>query len=452
MRLQCLILCLLLLFTSCDSGKKLMEEGNRNYLAGNFDDAATYFYNVLLRNPKNIEAQQALKKTGNIVLNAKFSSFGKYVIENNSESAVRQYLSCKKYYKKVQEVNVELDWPHMYDEVYEDIKNEFISKQYDEGLILMQQNKYEKAENIFLKLSEFDPNYKEATVLRPGSIIEPVYLNGIRMMEIKNYKQAYQDFTKVLKQDDNYKDAIRLKSEALKMASIGLGILSVQNQTQSVGFDKKLYQQIFSTLIQRKSPFLQIVDQGQIDRYLPEKDERTIGITNPESAGRVGKIMGLNYVLMIALSNLQNESYGPKTDSIPAFEAITETTLPNGTNIPRNITIFKKVQYADTYQKNRIFYQVFYQLVSTQTGQVVVSDLIKEEQSDEFHSKNYQGNINTLFPELPKDNLMPTRSIEWKEQFNSVKRTVLSMEVMTQNVCEIIAAKMFDDIKVYIEK
>jgi tetratricopeptide (TPR) repeat protein len=440
------------LIASCDPSKKMMQDGNRQYELGNMDGAANYYYNVLLVKPGHIEATQGLQKAGSIVLNGKFSQFSKYVVANDQANSVHQYLSCKKYYKRCNSVGVELEWPSMYDEIYEDIKNDYISKLYDEGIQLMQDNKYDIAEQKFTAISEIDSTYKNATVLRTRSLLEPLYQHGIKMMETGNYKEAYRDFNKIIAQDITYKNSKSLRDEVLVKASVGIGIMLVQNQTKEQGFDVRLYQQIVASMVVSKNPFLKVVDRAELERMLREQELGMSGMVDPESAAKAGKLIGLKYVLMTALSDLVYEDPGVLTDSIVAYEAVSEQIPSTTGGIPQSVTRFKKVKYCDVHQKRRVYYRVFYQLVSTQTAQVVASDVISEELLDETHYATYSGNVSNLYPELPVGNFMPTKPTAFREQFNSVKKEIASKEEMTHIVCKTIAKKMIDEINIYIEQ
>jgi tetratricopeptide (TPR) repeat protein len=442
----------MLFAASCDPSKKFIKEANNAALLGDHDGAANYFYNALLVKPNEPLAMQGLKQHGDIVLQRKFGEFSKLLVANNEEGSVMQYLSCKKYYQKCLNVGVSLAWPTIYDEVYEEIKNAFISKKYEEGLLLMKENKYDKAEISFNKIALVDSTYKDVTVLRAKSIAEPLYQRGVKYLESENYKEALNDFDKVLAVDINYKNTKFLREETVRKGTIGLGVLPVQNQTKTVGFDQKLYQQLIATIVKNKNPFLKVVDRGSLENMLKEQQLGMSGLVDPESAAQAGKLIGLKYVLMTAISDLVYEDIGPTTDSVVAFEAYTETiTLPNS-NFPQSITRFKKVKYADTFQKRRLYYRVFYQLVSTQTGQVVASEVISEERSDEFHNSKYNGNVNALYPELPKNNQLPPKPTEFREQFNQVKRFITSKEEMTHEICRSVAEKLNADILLYIDK
>jgi tetratricopeptide (TPR) repeat protein len=438
---------------SCNPAKKFMEAGNAEYEKGNIDGAANYYYNVLLLKPENFEAKQALEKVGGQVLMSKFSNFSKYLVAKEDERAVKQYISCQKYFAKCKSVGVDLNWPTMYDEIYIDLKNDYVGKQYDSGLDLMKANKYDQAELVFANIAEIDSTYKDATVLRLKSILEPLYQHGIKMMELENYKEAYRDFQKVIRLDKTYKNAANLEKEAITKASVGLGVLPIQNQTNVQGFDVRLYQQIVASLVQTKSPFLKVVDRSSMESLLREQELGMSGIIDPESAAKAGKLIGLKYVLMTAISDLVYDDKGAIGDSIVAYEAYSEqipSTFPNG--LPTTVTRFKKVKYFDQSQKRKLYYRVFYQLVSTQTSQVVASDVISEEEFDEIHYASYSGNVNTLYPELPTGKFMPILPREFRDQFNQVKRELKSREEMTQDVCKKLSQKIIEDILIFMEK
>jgi hypothetical protein len=60
MKKSYIILVLVSLLWACNPAKQYIKKGNEFFLLGNYDDAATYFYNALLADPQNLEAKQAL--------------------------------------------------------------------------------------------------------------------------------------------------------------------------------------------------------------------------------------------------------------------------------------------------------------------------------------------------------------------------------------------------------
>ena len=446
-----LVLCFLLV--SCDPSKRFMKQGNQQFEIGNMDGAANFYYNVLLVQPDNKEAKEALSKSGNQVLQGKFLTFSKHVIANEADLSVKQYLYCKKYFDRCKSVGVLLEWPSMYDPIYEDIKNEYISNKFDEGVKFMRNNKYAEGEQVFNEIAAIDSCYRNATVMRLKSIIEPLYQHGIRMKKEGNFKEANRDFKKVIDLDPNYKNVLTLRDEVTSLASVDLGVVPVQNQTRIQGFDVRLYQQILASLNQNKSSFLNIIDRGSLESGLRDQSITLKDIVDAESAAKAGKILGIEYVLLTAVVDLVYNDEGLFLDSILAYKAITESIPakdPKG--VPQSVTRFKKVNYFDEHQKRRLYMSVVFQLISTKTGQIVSTDNYKEEIQDEFHFCSYAGNLNTLYPELPIGNSMPPKPADFREQFNQVKREIMPKEDMTRELCNRIAQKMIEELKIYIER
>jgi tetratricopeptide (TPR) repeat protein len=156
------IVYLLLLFSlwACDATKPFMHQAQIDMQDKNYNEAANNYYNILLLKPGNTEAKQGLKSSAQFVLDGKFEKFSQLVIENKVPDAVKQYQYNQKYYNRVKSVCAEINWPSIYNEVYEDIKDEYIAKIHYNSLELINQKKYEKAEEQFTQLAELDSTYK----------------------------------------------------------------------------------------------------------------------------------------------------------------------------------------------------------------------------------------------------------------------------------------------------
>ena len=79
------ILFFCLIVAACNPARELIKTGNTFESQGNHDDATDYYFNALLKSPKNKEALDGLKKSAQPVLNDKFTLFSKYVLENKIE-------------------------------------------------------------------------------------------------------------------------------------------------------------------------------------------------------------------------------------------------------------------------------------------------------------------------------------------------------------------------------
>lgn len=438
--------------TSCDLSKRYVKEADRLAAAGNYEDAANYYYNALLINPKNVLAQNGMKKTGQQVLDAKFTGFSRFVVENNIEEAVKQYRYNQKYYEKVKVTGVELEWHSEFNSLYDELKGEYISKLYDNGLNLMKQNKYDKAEALFSKVVEIDSGFKDVTVLRLNSVMEPLYQQGMAYMQTANYKSAYRNFSKVLSNDAAFKNARQLQQEALAKATVSIGVLMVNEVRYPGAEDVKLYQQVLAEMVAKPSPFLKVVDRSIIEKLLKEQELGMSGMLNPQTAAKAGKLLGLNYFLLVDMSELNYNEQKPTVDSAVAYEAFSEKITDPATGSTQNLTRFKKVNYREIHQFRQVASRVFYRLISVETSQIVASEVVLSEKRDEQNYARYDGNYMQLYPYLPAANYLPAPPKEWREKFSTTKRELLSNEVLGKAAFDEIAAKIAEDINLYIEK
>jgi len=445
------ILILIMVCLSCNTSKQYVKKGDELFAMNLYDDAANYYYNALLIDKNNYIAKQALEKAGNLVLTNKISQFGRFVTQNDAEQAVYQYRNAQKYYQTVKSVGVQLQWPNLYEDVFEDIKNDYVNKLYEKGLEQMEQKKYDVAEKTFSKIADIDSNFKDVTVLRTVSLIEPMYVRGNQMLQAGNYKEAYRNFEKILYIDDTYKNTSELKKLALQKASTGVGVIMLSSDAVYQAAAMQTFEYIMSALVKSKNPFLQVVDRKYFEQFLKEQELGMTGIITSESAAKAGKMAGLKYILSVRLSHFKTEDIKPKTDSVLAYESFTESTPnPNGTF--NYVSRFKKVHYADTYHKKSVNARVYYELISTETSQILESQVLEGVKQDEQHIFTYNGNPKNLYPQLPAGNFLPEPPKEWRLNFSEIKRKLIDVEELQRNVLKDIANDLSAEISVYINK
>lgn len=441
----------LIFLSSCDISKRYVKAGDAFLLQSNYDEAANQYYNALLVKPDNTLAKNGLKHAGQLVLDAKFANFSRFVLENNAPEAVRQYIYNQKYYNRVKSVQVDLNWPSMYNEVYDDIKNEYIGKLYDQGVQFMNDKKYDRAESTFTQIAEIDSDYKDVTVLRTNSIVEPVYQRGQKMMQAENFKEAYRCFDKVCNYDITYKEARRLKQDALAKAIVGVGIAATRNFTPTDKAEQLFNQKLVSKMVKANNPFLKVVDRNNLDVYLNEQQMGMNAGIDPNSVAKAGKILGLKYILMTTLNEMYPSVIPVKTEVKEGYEAYKESVQAPG-GIQQYITRFKKVNYTESYQQRKVFYRVFYQLVSVQTAEVVASDVLLVERKDEQYFSKFDGNPQSLYPVKPENNVLPPVDPQWRKRFNETPRELQSIDYLSDLCTDELIQRIVADISTYIEQ
>ncbi len=448
--IKSLCIVFVLLFSSCDSSLKYLKTADKLAKDGNYSDAADNFYTALLINPTNIKAKQGLQKNAQLVLDAKFGSFAKLVVEGSSEQALRQYIYCKDYFNNLKNIGIDLNWLAYFDPLYEETKQEFIGKQYEIGLSQMKENKFDKAEFSFAKILEFDSSYKNVSVLRMQSLLEPLYNQGLNNIEAENYKAAYKIFKQVASFDATYKNTLQMLDYALQKASLPVAAILVGKKSYNNSEDLSFYQVLVARFSKSKNPFLKIIDRNNLEKLLKEQELGMSGIIDPESAVKAGKMIGVKYFLLIDVTDVKFDELKPTTSDEPAYQSFSERVVgANGE--AQSVIKFKKVNYSETKKYRKVEARVSYQLVSVQTGQIVSSEVFNADQYDAHAYAKFNGNIDNLYPSLPAGNFMPDAPPEWKEKFFELNRELASNQILADKAFAEISQKIIDDISLYIQ-
>ncbi len=445
-----LFLCLLQLM-ACDSSLKFVQIADKQATEANYSDAADNYYTAFFINPKNTKAKLGLQKSAQMVLDAKFSAFAKHVVSVDNEDALRQYNYCKDYFNHLKNIGIELNWQTLYDQLYEETKQEFIGKQYDIGLDLIKENKFDKAELAFDRILEFDSSYKNVSVLRIQSVVEPLYNQGVKYLEVKNYKSAYKVFNQVSSFDKTYKQTMQLLNESLQKASLPIAAILVSKKTFVNQEDNSFYQLLIKGLGNSKNPFLKIIDRNNLENLLKEKAFGITEIIDAETASKAGKLIGAKYFLLIDVNEVVFDEMKPTTTVETAYESFSQRVV-NETGDAQSVIKFKKVNYKETKQYRKVAAKVSYQLVSVQSGQIVSSEVFSDEAFDVHIYARYDGNKDNLYPNLPAGNFMPTAPKEWTDKFYELNRSLASQQTLADKTYEAISLKIIDDINLYMEQ
>jgi tetratricopeptide (TPR) repeat protein len=420
-------------FAACTTANKLVKQGDEKAQNQQYDAASTYYYNALLRKPEHIGAKTGLSISAQKVLDEKFVNFNKLVVENNIDEAMKAYKNAENYKNTAKSVGVPLRWPTEYDEVYADIRAEYVSKLYDEALLQMKDKRYEMAEQIFERIANLDTSYRGITVLRLNTVLEPLYQNGLRQLELGRYKQAYALFAKIVQQDDTYKDAKLLMEEANQKATTTIGVLPIYySDTNTVVQQIAFARFINDRLMQKTFAYVKVQPYDGIQRTLESRGWTSIA--DIDKAIEAGRTLGLKYVLWVDVKKVAFNEVPLTKAQKDAYEAFSENILNPYTGTYSAITKFRKVTYDDIYEEHSLNMIVTYKLIATADGKVVLGNQLEQNQKDDVHQFVYTGNINNVYEELPTGNYLPPPNQNWRDLFTNVKRQPLTKEQLA-NEC-----------------
>jgi tetratricopeptide (TPR) repeat protein len=413
------IILVLLAVLGCNPSNKLVKQGDAARQKGLDDDAVSSYYNALLSKPNNPKAIEGLTVSGQNVLNQKFARFNQFVVSNQIDDAIKTYTNARKFYQNALDVKVQLRWPDEYEDVYADVRSEYVNTLYDEALVLMNEKKFEAAEQRFERIASLDTLYKGITVLRLNTVLEPLYKQGIIQLNQGKYQQAYVTFSKIVAQDEQYKDAKLRQEEAIGKATTRIGILPIDSMPE-------LEQLIGDKLQKSGFAYIKVTTANELRNVLATRGWGSI--ESSKEALEAARNLGLQYVLWVKQMQLTYTEEPPKLEQRTAFEAFSENILNPYTGTFSAITKFRKVSYDDSYESRKLSLTIAYSLLAVESGREVSGDQVTFTQQDEQHQFIYAGSIQNLYEQLPTGNFLPPPNPEWKSLFTEVKRQPLSQQ------------------------
>lgn len=413
------------LITACNPQTKLLKQARIQSNNGMYEDAANLYYNILLNDVKNKEARAELKNNGQKVVADKFAKFSKLVIEDRIEEALKTYKFAQQYTQNSAKVGVVLEWPHEYDEVYNDIKAEYTQSQYDIAVGLIQNRKYEAAEKVFDRIALYDSSYKDVSVLRLNTVLEPLYTKATEQYNNKQFKEAYYSFNKIAQIDEQYKDALKMRTAALQQATAVVGVLPLQVNTKIPYNLPNIADAIADLLGQQQSGYVKIANVQALHRDLDNRGFSSF--KNVNQATEAGKSLNLGYVVLLQLDSFVYTKQPKQTVEREGYEAFTESILNPYTKTYSSISKFKKVNYTDNTEGQQVQMVLKVSLIQVSNGEVLLQEAINVLKKDELHAAKFSGNANNLYPNLPDGNYLPQVSKEWRDMFTNPRKSLLSV-------------------------
>ncbi len=402
---------LVLFAVACSGSKSYSKKASKLDGSGMYAEAADMFLQSAIRNEKNIDAKIGLKKTGQLLLNDKLSTFFKaFTMGGDKAAAVNAYLDAKNYQERIQRVGVSLEIPDSYTADFNQVKGEYLVQLYTQGHDLLEKKDYPAAEAAFAKIGKLEPGYKDAGSLQDIAYLEPLYLSGKAYLSGGQYRRAYTDLSRVVDRSSMYKDASALRQQCVEKGQYAIAVLpfNVAGTQMQSAQAASLQAYVTAALTDINDPFIRVVDRDNIQRILDEQRLGMSGVVDESTAVSAGKLMGAQAVIMGTVISYQEVSGAPRKSTKEGYESYQVKELNSETNQYVNVTHYKPVNYTEFYKENKAVLSFSFKLVSLETGQVLLSKVVEREADDYAWYANYSGNAKALYPK--QNGAVDTRS------------------------------------------
>lgn len=413
--------------TSCTGSKKFFKAAERLEQQGLVSDAAEFYFESLQRKPTNVEARIKLKEVGQKYISMLSSEFFRNYNTQQYESSIETFEKLKEFESKAEALNVNLEYPKTYEDDYKHCIENYCSKNYNEAFTLVNQKKYKEAIPYLEKVKKYNSAYKNTQQLDIIAFCEPLYQSAVNNIENKNYTSAQSQLASIKEKADSYKDAIELLEMVSSRQKTSFILFEPKNSGDaseksikeylSSNFNQSAIQKINNVTIINNTPFQTATSKVDFNNN-----------TNVDLIQAIKKATGADYFYVYDIINKNEFNSGINKTSARGFQEV--KIRKNDTLV---ITEYRPFDYNIAKAQRSFSYDFKYKIINANTNQVIASQIqnFKSWDAVEYQefSKNFTGNINTLFPYNPQQTATANQfnPRAWRNLY-SARNTLKSMD------------------------
>ncbi|MFN4298751.1 MAG: hypothetical protein ACK4EX_03360 [Thermaurantimonas sp.] len=441
-----------LVIGACSGSKRYYKYGRKLESAGLIAEAVNNYMEALRRNPSNIEAQIALSNAGKIYLEQILSEFYVAHTGGDHERAVMRYQSAMRLDRDMKNLGVNSSISDHYRQMYLQSERIFVQKVVERAEDLLAEEKFEEAEAELNKLNELNIRNEELNNLKSLTRAEPRYRNAMRAYNEGKFRTAYYGFKEVESIRSGYKDAKRMMDLSLEKALFVIAIMPVETSVNLNEYDQQIVNAIINQILRSNNPFVKVVDRRRTETLMRE---RNLTLLNAMRTSReTGELLGANALLFCKITDWRTKE-GPLQREVRPGYLGREIKIRNQEGVEVVTVEYSKVQYTVFSRENEVRCSFSYQLVSAETGEVLVSDVIETRQSDRVEYAVYQGDTRLLYPGTwqsinkphPSDRIDNSpRAKRELDQLLRARQTVADLSTLQERLLQNISSRVANSI------
>lgn len=278
---------------------------------------------------------------------------------------------------------------------YKDVKTlmeQALAERYKQGSLWLMDEKFSEAAAALTDVVKINPLYSDAKPLLVEAINEPIYRTGNSYLATGKCRSAYFNFSDIITNAQTYKNTIELRENALICAQYPIAIELV-NINRKGGDTLRFESLLIDKFVNSNSPFVKLVQQPVKGKTYQQGNQINNAQQRTPQAVQLATKNNPKALLSIQL-NEYRKSLTPLKKTTKVGFVKTESKNQAG----EKIVDYKKVNYTEYSQQTSVRFVLTYQLISTETKQILVSKRIEDIKSDEIYYATYSDNFKNLYP------------------------------------------------------
>ncbi len=383
---------------NCSGSKSYYKKGKKLEKNGLTIEAANFYIESLRRKKSNEDAIIALKGLGQRVLDEKYATFYKFYADERYKNAVYAFIDAEEFKSKAAAVGVILSSSPYYIDYFKESRDIYVTSLYDDAQEYLNNEAFTDAERNLNEIKKLDPSYKNVNALSDFAFIEPKYRQGLRAYDAQEYRKAYYLFQEINKRaKEGYKESIDYQALALESATYTIAVLGIedkQNSTLATGISGG----IISSVKSLNDPFLRLIDRTTSTLV---REEQFINMSTESSQSQfiqTSENLGSDAILIGKIVSAKSYNGNLIKSSRTGWIGKEVRYIDPVTKDKKTRITYSKVYYYEYEQTNWVNCTFQYQLISTKTGEVLLSDIVETKKEDQIHYATFNGDTKLLIP------------------------------------------------------
>lgn len=383
--------------SACSGSKSYFKKGQNLEKSGLSVEAANFYIEALKRKRTNDDAMIALKNLGQKVLDEKYGTFYKNYTDDRYKEAVYAYIDAEEFKSKVSAVGVQLNSAPYYKDYYEEARDNYINELYAKAQKNLDEEAFINAEQLLNEIKRLDPSYKNVSALSDFAFLEPKYRQALRAYDVADFRKAYTLFKEINNRvSEGYKESHDYEELALESAQYAIGILPAENKSNVKGFEEGITGSVIREIQALNDPFIKLIDRSHTTQVLQEQFYNMSGAVDRAQVLETGTMLGTNAIFVSKLVNVTKSAGSLRKTSHTGWLG-KEIRYVDPVSKQKKIRLeYSKVYYYEYEQTNKVTCTYQYQLISTTTAEVLLSDVIEVQETDQVEYATFNGDSRLL--------------------------------------------------------
>ena len=385
----------LFFFNSCDTPKSLTKKGNKFAKKKLYQEANIQYMKALNKKENFIDAKEGLRSSGQKEVNAYLDDFFKTKNLGDKKAAIYHFRNANKAKSLIESYKIDIDIPITYTDDYNNLVNNYVNNIYTLAMDMLEQENFSESEKLFKEIALLKPSYKDVDNLKNIATFEPIYRKANEFLELEKFRSAYYNFDKI---PDSYQETKQRKKLALESGLFTIAIVEFQNATRQSGGASAISAFTSNKILNLNNPFIKLVDRTYTQSFINEQIMGLNGQVAENTNAQAGELIGAKAIITGKLVSFSKQK---KPISVNEKKAWAESKVRKYNEETEKYfyeTVYDKIKYKEYIGSNSVQIGFQFQLISTESGEILLTKMINLSLSDEVHFAESNINFRNIVP------------------------------------------------------